>query len=730
MGSTDPSKAMRGLGVLLEKDDSTWVSPDGKTTLRKEQGEDGDRWTLSLPEGGSVDLGAEFKEGDFGLRRLKLAEGNPDKLLEGDLLPKDFDTRTPDVLDVVHNPDGNVILADAKKAPNREDHLIGTLGVDSIQGKGGDDVLEGDRAAERDGGDDSTAQNDGGDDRLEGGVGSDIVAGQGGNDLLWGESAPADATTTNDSITAALESGDTAESKATRGDWIDGGKGDDILIGGAAKDLLTGGVGSDLLIGGAGDDLLHGDRTIKVGSSREWEVTVDPKVPFDPKSPDQVKTEYTWTIKNGDTVGNDTEGGDDSLYGGKGDDWLLGGAGNDLLEGGDDDDVLFGEAGHDTLLGGAGSDVLHGDSPDITEDKFGNWLDGGSEDDEIFGGKGADVLIGGTGDDFLRGGEGRDTYIYNKGDGKDRVYDKDADKDSSVFVFGEGISAKDIILRKGSLLLDFGDGDELHIEEFNADDPLTNPSVASFEFADGGSFTWEELLARGFDLDGIEGDDLLTGTALQDRVDGKAGNDALQSGAGNDRLTGGAGTDALDGGLGDDTYVFHAGDGASRSIQINGETALQVETVVDEGGVDTLAFDASVDTRTLQLIDNDEGNLLIRYGSQAQAEQGQEGSDLLLVGQGLAGNIEHVKLGAGRRRPTLSMTQFIGQYGEGVYRGTDATGHTHLTGGRSADFIVGSNGDVLSGGRGSDGDASASRRWRHGDLQCQANNDDYARSVA
>ncbi|MBK6906221.1 MAG: hypothetical protein IPH08_03470 [Rhodocyclaceae bacterium] len=299
-----------------------------------------------------------------------------------------------------------------------------------------------------------------------------------------------------------------------------------------------------------------------------------------------------------------------------------------------------------------------------------------------------------------------------------------------MFIFGKGIAAKYVILRKGSLLLDFGDGDALHIENFNPDDPLADPSVASFEFADGGTFTWAQLLARGFDLDGTEGDDLLTGTALEDRMDGKAGNDAVQAGAGNDRLTGGAGTDALDGGLGDDTYVFRAGDGASRSITVDGETAVQVEMVVDEGGVDTLAFDASVDTRTLQLIDNDEGNLLIRYGNQAQADAGQEGSDLLLVGQGLAGNIEHVQVGAGETATHLSMTRFIGEYGEGVYRGTDATGRTHLTGGRSADFIVGSNGEEVSGGRGSDGDASASRRWRHGDLQCQANNDDYARSVA
>ncbi|MBK6906222.1 MAG: hypothetical protein IPH08_03480 [Rhodocyclaceae bacterium] len=171
--------------------------------------------------------------------------------------------------------------------------LSGSLGSDSIKGEGGQDVLHGDRAANRDGGDDSNAQDKGSADRLEGGEGSDIVAGQGGNDLLWGESAPADATTTNDSITAALESGDTAESKATRGDWVDGGKGNDILIGGAAKDLLTGGVGSDLLIGGAGDDLLHGDRTIKVGSSREWGVTLKRPSTEELTSSDQAQNTYT-----------------------------------------------------------------------------------------------------------------------------------------------------------------------------------------------------------------------------------------------------------------------------------------------------------------------------------------------------------------------------------------------------------------------------------------------------
>jgi Ca2+-binding RTX toxin-like protein len=234
-------------------------------------------------------------------------------------------------------------------------------------------------------------------------------------------------------------------------------------------------VGSDLLIGGAGDDLLHGDDTIAAGRNTEWAVTVNRPALVDPNAADQPKTDYTWTIQYGGTIGTDTDGGDDTLYGGKGNDWLLGGAGNDLLDGGTEDDVLFGEAGHDTLLGGAGQDMLAGGAND-------DWLDGGTEVDHLFGGAGDDVLIGGAGDDFLWGGTGRDTYIYNKGDGEDRVYDDDALKDASVFIFGQGIAAKDVILRKGSLLLDFGDGDALHIENFNPDDPLADPSVASFEF--------------------------------------------------------------------------------------------------------------------------------------------------------------------------------------------------------------------------------------------------------
>ena len=36
---------------------------------------------------------------------------------------------------------------------------------------------------------------------------------------------------------------------------------------------------------------------------------------------------------------------------------------------------------------------------------------------------GDDILVGGAGDDYLSGDSGIDTYIFNKGDGKDTIYD-------------------------------------------------------------------------------------------------------------------------------------------------------------------------------------------------------------------------------------------------------------------------------------------------------------------
>ena len=60
--------------------------------------------------------------------------------------------------------------------------------------------------------------------------------------------------------------------------------------------------------------------------------------------------------------------------------------------------TLYGGAGNDTLLGEAGNDILHG-------------------------GAGNDTLFGGLGDDILCGEAGNDTYVFNRGEGHDTIFD-------------------------------------------------------------------------------------------------------------------------------------------------------------------------------------------------------------------------------------------------------------------------------------------------------------------
>ena len=166
--------------------------------------------------------------------------------------------------------------------------------------------------------------------------------------------------------------------------------------------------------------------------------------------------------KNDEIFGGD---GVDALSGEGGNDYLQGDEGNDTLDGGLGADRMLGERGNDTyIVDDRGDQVIEGlnngsdtvqssvnftlgaNVEDLTLTGMGN-IDGkgnvldnliigndgvnvlrGEEGvDTLQGGIGNDVLAGGTGDnDLLEGGAGFDTYIYNAGDGMDRIEDSDA----------------------------------------------------------------------------------------------------------------------------------------------------------------------------------------------------------------------------------------------------------------------------------------------------------------
>jgi hypothetical protein len=75
-----------------------------------------------------------------------------------------------------------------------------------------------------------------------------------------------------------------------------------------------------------------------------------------------------------------------------------------------------GSGGHDILVGGAAPDTIYGGGG------F-DFIDGGAGGDYLFGEAGNDILRGGKDTDRLYGGAGDDTYLFNRGDGADIVWD-------------------------------------------------------------------------------------------------------------------------------------------------------------------------------------------------------------------------------------------------------------------------------------------------------------------
>ena len=101
------------------------------------------------------------------------------------------------------------------------------------------------------------------------------------------------------------------------------------------------------------------------------------------------------------------DSGNNVIRGLGGDDFGFAGAGDDMIAGDGDNDLVTGGDGNDSVLGGLGNDTAFGDA--------GN--------DRVYGGGGSDLLAGGRGDDEIIGGDGGDIIRFERGDGRDVVFD-------------------------------------------------------------------------------------------------------------------------------------------------------------------------------------------------------------------------------------------------------------------------------------------------------------------
>ena len=161
--------------------------------------------------------------------------------------------------------------------------------------------------------------------------------------------------------------------------------------------------------------------------------------------------------------------------GGSGFDFISGSRVDDLVEAGGGNDVVLGRGGWDELNGGAGRDVLSGG-------RGNDILDGGAGHDILIGGHGDDTLDGGAGRDVLKGGRGEDTFIFEQGDGRDRLVGFDAD-DDLISLSLAGVDSFDDLSalardRGADTVLQFGNGDALVLKGIEFDEL----SATNFDF--------------------------------------------------------------------------------------------------------------------------------------------------------------------------------------------------------------------------------------------------------
>ncbi|GAB3344895.1 calcium-binding protein [Lysobacter tyrosinilyticus] len=687
--------------------------------------------------------------------------------------------------DIVRGDDGNDFIVggtgnDFLEGGSGNDSLMDSYGNNALSGGGGNDWISV--------GSDSVSVPAAGTNHIDGGDGNDtiLVRGTSGTNYIDGGDGDDYIDVQRGTGTYEIHGGagnDTIFVPSNTGEFvIDGGVGDDQIQGGSNFTLrLYQGAGSDFIYynywvtptqstiiefdasvspGSVAFERNGIDLVIRYGSGDELRVNgyyaahgaSDYVSYFYPQlevrfsdgsmlSPEDVFAKViTWGTSGDDTITGAADGPND-IRGGGGNDRLTGGMATDRMDGGEGNDIIFGGSGGDTLIGGAGDDQ-------INAYRFDNdpwWFNDGVHHVDTTG---VNTIIGGTGDDMLSGSFYRDTYIFNKGDGHDIIWDYDELSSNSIdtLQFGADVAPADIDFSRDGidLILTLRDtGDSVRIAGWfevygDVGDPdLGTNGVDLISFADGTVWTvsdvamlldqhgiasepvrWvynDNIVVHGSSGDdyidisayGGERSDALHGGAGDDTLIANAGGDLLDGGAGNDTMTGGVGSDLLDGGTGNDlmrggargdTYVLRRGAGEDR-IHDLGEAG---------DAADIVRFD-DVASGDVRFVGRNGDDLVIAYGSGDRVVvQNYFGDQANVIEEfrfsdGVVWTVTDIQARA--------VALLLGTSGADTLIGaTDATsvldagaGDDTLLGGARNDVLIGGSGnDRLEGGLGAD----------------------------
>jgi Ca2+-binding RTX toxin-like protein len=320
--------------------------------------------------------------------------------------------------------------------------------------------------------------------------------------------------------------------------WVlDGGPGNDSLIGEDRRQILKGGDGADLLNGRYGpDDLRGGDGfdtvtydTEEGGSVR---VTIGSGNQNDGGRCDEVEVTPGGCDGPSFHRADDVAGDIEKVIGSRWNDTLTGDDGPNELEGLEGDDRIRGAGGNDILRGGGTLPTTGGTL------HFGgvNDLDGGDGHDVLIGGIDSDSLLGGPGNDDLSGDQSglfEATDFLNGGGGNDLLNGgalpnlEDGAPSMDLITGGTGLDTVDYSKRTQDL--------SITLDGINNDGATEDGKPGE---QDGVSSDVENVL-------GGSGNDVLSGSPIDNRLDGNEGDDVLIGDMGADDFFGGEGLDTV-----------------------------------------------------------------------------------------------------------------------------------------------------------------------------------------
>jgi VCBS repeat-containing protein len=355
---------------------------------------------------------------------------------------------------------------------------------------------------------DNNITGNGADNVLNGLAGSDVLTGGAGNDTyvvdnagdLVVENQAEGSDTVQSSISYTLTAN--VENLTLTGSANLDGTGNalnNVITGNGGNNLLQGLEGNDTLVGGAGNDTYivdAGDTVVEAAASGIDTVLASSSHVLAANVENLVLTGSGDLAGTGNALANAISGnaGANLLDGGLGADTLAGGAGDDTYIVDNAGDVVSEAAGSgvDTVYASVSS-TLAANVENLVLTGSGNInATGNAGDNSVTGNSGANTLAGGAGSDVLAGGAGNDTYVFQRGDGADRVIDAQG---SDVLRIGGGLTAADLEATRS--------GDDLVISVTGSGDSITlvgwlaqEQGVGTIVFDNGSTLDWagiEEL---------------------------------------------------------------------------------------------------------------------------------------------------------------------------------------------------------------------------------------------